>query len=309
MTEPSHPTLGAQAARQLANTTKTPPQWAGVTPRWLVSLLPWTPVEAGTYRVNKVKGEEAAIGIECSPSDANNLPEAFVDYEEQPREYTLTTVTTTIEVQTRISDLYRSPMDQVREQLGVLIEMVKERQENELVNNANYGLLGSAAPSMRVSTRAGAPTPDDLDELIAKVWKEPAFFLAHPRAIAAIGRECTFRGVPPPTVTLFGSPFLTWRGIPLIPSDKLKIKEGAKGAATTNILLLRTGEKKRGVVGLFQPGLPGEVSPSLTVRFMGINQRGAASYLISLYCSAAVLTDDALGVLENVNVGHYHEYK
>ncbi len=309
MTEPSHPTLGAQAARQLANTTKTPPQWAGVTPRWLVSLLPWTPVEAGTYRVNKVKGEEAAIGIECSPSDASNLPEAFVDYEEQPREYTLTTVTTTIEVQTRISDLYRSPMDQVREQLGVLIEMVKERQENELVNNANYGLLGSAVPSMRVSTRGGAPTPDDLDELIAKVWKEPAFFLAHPRAIAAIGRECTFRGVPPPTVTLFGSPFLTWRGIPLIPSDKLKIKEGAKGAATTNILLLRTGEKKRGVVGLFQPGLPGEVSPSLTVRFMGINQRGAASYLISLYCSAAVLTDDALGVLENVNVGHYHEYK
>jgi hypothetical protein len=309
MTESTHPTLGAQAARQLANTTKTPPQWAGVTPRWLVSLLPWTPVEAGTYRVNKVKGEEAAIGIECSPSDSSDLPEAFVDYEEQPREYTLTTVTTTIEVQTRISDLYRSPMDQVREQLGVLIEMVKERQENELVNNANYGLLNSVAPSMRVSTRAGAPTPDDLDELIAKVWKEPAFFLAHPRAIAAIGRECTFRGVPPPTTTIFGSPFVTWRGIPIVPSDKLKIADGAKGAATTNILLLRTGEKKRGVVGLFQPGLPGEVSPSLTVRFMGINQRGAASYLVSLYCSAAVLTDDALGVLENVNIGQYHEYK
>ena len=43
-------TLGAEAARQLANTTKTPPQWIGVTPRWLVSLLPWTPVEAGVPR-------------------------------------------------------------------------------------------------------------------------------------------------------------------------------------------------------------------------------------------------------------------
>ena len=63
------------------------------------------------------------------------------------------------------------------------------------------------------------------------------------------------------------------------------------------------------MVGLFQPGIPGEVSPSLSVRFMGINQRGAASYLVSLYCSAAVLTDDALGVLENVDVGKYHEYK
>ncbi|HWL89662.1 MAG TPA: family 2A encapsulin nanocompartment shell protein [Polyangiaceae bacterium] len=305
MTDTPHQTLGAQAARQLANTTKTPPQWAGITPRWLVSLLPWTPVEAGTYRVNRVHdGGEQGIGIECSPSDGENLPCAFVDYEEQPREYTLSTVTTTIEVQTRISDLYRSPMDQVREQLGVLIEMVKERQEGELINNANYGLLSSAVPSMRVSTRAGAPTPDDLDELISKVWKEPAFFLAHPAAIAAFGRECTRRGVPPPTVSLFGSPFVTWRGLPLIPTDKLAVTDNK-----TNILLLRTGEKKRGVVGLFQPGIPGEASPSLSVRLTGINQRGAAQYLVSLYCSAAVLTDDALGVLENVDVSRYHEYK
>jgi Phage capsid-like protein len=306
MTEAVHPTLGAAAARQLANTTKTPPQWIGTSPRWLVSLLPWVPVEAGTYRVNKVKeGGESEIRIECSPSDGEEIPSAFVDYEDQPREYTLSTVTTTIEVQTRISDLYRSPMDQVREQLAVLIEMVKERQERELVNNANYGLLSSVAPAMKVATRAGAPTPDDLDELISKVWKEPAFFLAHPRAIAAFGRECTRRGVPPPTVTLFGSPFVTWRGLPLIPCDKLDV--GADGK--TNILLLRTGEKKRGVVGLFQPGLPGEASPSLSVRLMGINRRGAAEYLVSLYCSAAVLTDDAIGVLEGVEVGKYHEYK
>jgi hypothetical protein len=297
--------LGAQAARQLANTTKTPPLWGKNTPRWLVSLLPWTPVEAGTYRVNRVReGNDAAIGITCTPGDGDTLPEAFIDYEDAPREYTLSTVTTTLEVQTRISDLYRSPMDQVREQLGVLLEMVKERQENELINNASYGLLNNAAPAQRISTRKGSPTPDDLDDLIAKVWKEPAFFLAHPRAIAAFGRECTYRGVPPPTVTLFGSPFVTWRGLPLIPSDKLAVSDDGK----TNILLLRTGEKKRGVVGLFQPGLPGEVSPSLSVRWMGINQRGAAAYLVSLYCSAAVLTEDALGVLENVDVGSYHEY-
>ena len=108
----THRTLGAGAARNLANTTKTPPQWVGITPRWLVNLLPWTPVEAGTYRVNKVKdGGETEISIECSPSDGAELPGAFVDYEDQPREYTLSTVTTTIDVQTRISDLYRSPMD------------------------------------------------------------------------------------------------------------------------------------------------------------------------------------------------------
>lgn len=307
----SHRTLSAEGARQLANTTKTPPQWVGVTPRWLVSLLPWTPVEAGTYRVNRVKGGGQGLGdiaIQCSPNDTDDLPLATVDYEEQPREYTLSTVTTTIEVQTRISDLYRSPMDQVREQLGVLIDMVKERQENELINNVSYGLLTNVTEGQRLSTRGGAPTPDDMDELITRVWKEPAFFLAHPRAIAAFGRECTRRGVPPATVTLFGSPFLTWRGIPIIPSDKLHI-EGDRGGGTSNILLMRTGEKKRGVVGLFQPGIPGEVSPSLSVRLMGINQRGAASYLVSLYCSSAILTDDAIAVLENVEVGKYHEYK
>ncbi len=294
-------TLGERAARQLANTTKTPPQWVGSTPRWLVQLLPWTPVEAGVYRINRVIDDKFAV--ECSPDDSSELPLARVKYEEKPREYNLTTVTTTLEVHTRISDLFRSPMDQVKEQLTVAVERIKEKQEDELVNNGTYGLLNSVHDSMRVKPRGAAPTPDDLDELIARVWKEPSFFLAHPRAIAAFGRECTRRGVPPPTISLFGAPVITWRGIPLVPCDKLHLV-GKK----SDILLMRTGEKKRGVIGLFQPGIPGEISPSLSVRFMGINPRGAAAYLISLYCSAAVMTEDAIGVLEGVEVDRYHEY-
>jgi hypothetical protein len=298
-------TLSEQQARQLANVTKTVPMMEAITPRWLVSFLSWVPVEAGTYRVNKVKVTRPGTRtIECSPDEEIDLPEIYVDYEEKPREYTLNAVTTVLDVQTRISDLYRSPHDQIREQLRLMIEKVKERQENELVNNTEYGLANNVAPEFKVKTRKGAPTPDDLDELISRVWKEPCFFLAHPRAIAAFGRECTRRGVPPPTANLFGSQFLTWRGIPLVPSDKLTIKN-----EKTSILLLRTGEKKQGVIGLFQPGLPGEVSPSLSVRFMGINHKAIASYLISLYCSIAVLTEDAIGVLENVNVDQYHEYK
>jgi Arc/MetJ-type ribon-helix-helix transcriptional regulator len=298
-------TLSEQQARQLANVTKTVPMMEAITPRWLVTFLSWVPVEAGTYRVNKVKVTRPGTRtIECSPDEEIDLPEIYVDYEEKPREYTLNAVTTVLDVQTRISDLYRSPHDQIREQLRLMIEKVKERQESELINNAEYGLLNNVAAEFKVKSKKGAPTPDDLDELIARVWKEPCFFLAHPRAIAAFGRECTRRGVPPPTVNLFGSQFLTWRGIPLVPSDKLAIKN-----EKTSILLLRTGEKKQGVIGLFQPGLPGEVSPSLSVRFMGINHKAIASYLISLYCSIAVLTEDAIGVLENVNVDQYHEYK
>ena len=298
-------TLSEQQARQLANVTKTAPMMEAITPRWLVSFLSWVPVEAGTYRVNKVKVTRPGTRtIECSPDEEIDLPEIYVDYEEKPREFTLNAVTTVLDVQTRISDLYRSPHDQIREQLRLMIEKVKERQESELVNNTEYGLINNVVPEFKIKARKGAPTPDDLDELIARVWKEPCFFLAHPRAIAAFGRECTRRGVPPPTVNLFGSQFLTWRGIPLVPSDKLPIK-----SEKTSILLLRTGEKRQGVIGLFQPGLPGEVSPSLSVRFMGINHKAIASYLISLYCSIAVLTEDAIGVLENVNVDQYHEYK
>ncbi|MFZ1129537.1 MAG: family 2A encapsulin nanocompartment shell protein [Terriglobales bacterium] len=298
-------TLSEQQARQLANVTKTVPMMETITPRWLVTFLSWVPVEAGTYRVNKVKPTHPGTRtIECSPDEEIDLPEIYVDYDEKPREYTLNAVTTVLDVQTRISDLYRSPHDQIREQLRLMIEKVKERQENELVNNAEYGLINNVASEFRVKTRKGAPTPDDMDELISRVWKEPGFFLAHPRAIAAFGRECTRRGVPPPTVNLYGSQFLTWRGLPLVPCDKLAIK-----SEKTSILLVRTGEKKQGVIGLFQPGLPGEVTPSLSVRFMGINHKAIASYLISLYCSIAVLTEDAIGVLEGVNVDQYHEYK
>ncbi|MCC7385141.1 MAG: hypothetical protein IT384_25060 [Deltaproteobacteria bacterium] len=294
-------TIGEKAARQLANTTKTPPQWRGATPRWLTQLIPWTPVEAGVYRVNQALDGDFAV--KCTPEPGDLLPVGLSNYETQPREYVLSSITTTIEVDTRVSDLFRSPMDQVKEQLTLAVEKLKEKQEHELLNNRSYGLLHNADPEMRIKSRKGTPTPDDLDELIATVWKEPAFFLAHPKAIAAFGRECTRRGVPPPTLSLFGSSFLTWRGLPLVPSDKLPIK-GHK----TDILLLRTGERKRGCIGLFQPGIPGEVSPSLSVRFMGINPHGGAAYLLSLYCSVAILTHDALGVLEGVAIDHYHEY-
>jgi hypothetical protein len=295
--------LGDVAARTLANATKTRPMMGTITPRWLPHLLNWVPVEAGIYRVNKVKDASQVI-VDCSARDERELPATYVDYEEWGREYMLSAVNTVLDVHSRVADLYSSPFDQTGEQLRLIVETIKERQESELINNKEYGLLNNVAKEQRIKTRTGAPTPDDLDELLSKVWKEPGFFLAHPKAIAAFGRECTRRGVPPPTVSLFGSQFLTWRGVPLIPCDKIGIKNNK-----SSILLLRTGESRQGVVGLYQPGLQGEQSPGLSVRFMGINHKAIASYLVSLYCSLAVLTDDALAVLDDVQVDKYHDYK
>lgn len=297
--------LGEKAAYQLANVTKTAPIYGAITPRWLVRLLDWKPLEAGIFRRNRVV-EDKTIDVVCSRTDLSDIPETYAEYEEQPREYILSSINAVLNVDTRISDLFSKPYDQVREQLRVTVEAVKERQESELLNNADYGLLNNVPGSQRIATRKGAPTPDDLDELLTKVWKEPSFFIANPRAIAAFGRECTRRGVPPPTVMLFGNSFLTWRGIPLIPSDKIRV---AGKVPKTKFLLLRVGERKQGVIGLFQPGLPGELSPGLSVRFKGIGDNGLASYLISLYCSVSVLADDAIAVLDDVEVGQYHEYK
>lgn len=299
---PAQLALGDSAARQLANATKTAATLSTLSPRWLTHLLPWVPVEAGIYRLNKVRNPQD-VQVLCAKRDESDLPSTFVDYEDQPREYFLNAVSTVLDVHTRISDLYSSPHDQIKEQLRLLIETIKEKQESELINNPDYGLLASVADEQRVFPLTGAPTPDDLDELLTKVWKEPAFFLTHPLAIAAFGRECTRRGVPPPTVSLFGSQFLTWRGLPLIPSDKVPVADGK-----SKILLMRVGEKRQGVVGLYQPGLAGEQSPGLSVRFMGISRNAIASYLISLYCSLAVTSDDALAVLDDVEVGKYHDY-
>ncbi len=302
--------LGERAAFQLANVTKTAPQFGLITPRWLVRLLDWKPLEAGTLRVNRVVDNQT-VEVVCDQTDEKVIPESFVNYQEKPREYTLNSISAIVDVQTKVSDLFSAPFSQIGEQLRLAIETVKERQESELINNNGYGLAKNVPASQRISTRTGAPTPDNLDELISKVWKEPSFFLAHPRAIAAFGRECTKRGVPPATVTLFGSPFLTWRGLPIVPCDKLLV-DGTSSptgpGGKTSILLLRVGEKKQGVIGLYQPGLPGEQTPGLSVRFMGINRNATGSYLVSLYCSAAVLVDDAIAALDNVEVGNYHEY-
>ncbi|CAO4135957.1 family 2B encapsulin nanocompartment shell protein [Methylorubrum extorquens] len=236
------------------------------------------------------------------------LPTTFVDYEIDPREYHLSTIQTILNTHTRVTDLYSNEIDQLREQIRLTVDAVKEREEWELLNNSQFGLLGEVAGRQRIPTRSGPPTPDDLDELLTLVWKKPAFFVAHPRAIAAFGREATRRGVPP-VVHLFGAPFITWRGVPLVPSDKLPIDtDPVTGAQTTSILLLRVGEGEQGVVGLQKSGVTGEIEPGLSVRYMGTNDHSIASHLVTRYFSAAVLVEDAIARLDNVLLGNYHDY-
>jgi CRP-like cAMP-binding protein len=242
---------------------------------------------------------EAAIELSSGHTGEPDLPGTFVDYELAPREYELSVAQTVLRVHSRVADLYNEPMDQTEQQLRLTIEALRERQEHELVNNPEFGLLANADLGHRIHTRSGPPTPDDLDELLAVVWKNPGFFLAHPRTIAAFGRECSRRGIYPDTVDVNGNRIPAWRGVPIYPCNKI----GVSDTRTSSIMLMRVGEQQQGVVGLHQTGLPDEYQPGLSVRFMGINPKAIVSYLVSAYYSAAILVPDALGVLENVELG------
>ncbi|MER5862287.1 family 2B encapsulin nanocompartment shell protein [Kitasatospora sp. NPDC002040] len=253
--------------------------------------------EGARQAVNKYG--EAAIAMSAGHRGEPELPSTFVDYELRPREYELSLAQTVLRVHTRVADLYNEPMNQTEHQLRLTIEALRERQEFELVNNPGFGLLSTAAYDQRISTWSGPPTPDDMDELLCR-RRGTKFYLAHPKAIAAIGREANKRGLYPDPVELDGKRVTAWRGVPILPCNKIPISK----AQTTSILAMRVGEHNQGVIGLRQTGLPDEYEPGLSVRFMGIDEKAIISYLVSTYYSVAALVPNAVGVLENVDVAH-----
>jgi hypothetical protein len=244
------------------------------------------------------KAGEASIDLTAGHDGEPVLQGTYVDYDPSPREYELAVAQTILRVHNRVTDLYNQPMNQLEQQLRLTVEALRERQEYELVNNPDFGLLHNADLKQRITTRTGPPTPDDLDELLTR-RRKTRLFLAHPRAIAAFGRECTARRLYPASSVLDGRRVTTWRGVPILPCDKIPVSE----TGTTSILAMRTGEDDNGVIGLRPAALPDEYQPGLNVRFMGVGDRAVTSYLVSAYYSAAVLVPNALGVLDDVEVG------
>ncbi|ULR55086.1 family 2B encapsulin nanocompartment shell protein [Streptomyces deccanensis] len=248
-------------------------------------------------RQRQNKHGEAEIALSAGHVGEADLPGTFVDYELRPREYELSVAQTVLRVHTRVSDLYNGPMNQSQEQLRLTIEALRERQEHELINNREFGLLHNADFKQRIQPRSGPPTPDDMDDLLCR-RRGTKLFLAHPRTIAAIGRGFNACGLHPDHVDLGGQTVPAWRGVPILPCDKIPISP----EQTSSIIAMRTGEKNQGVIGLRQTGLPDEYEEGLSVRFMGIDAKAITSYLVSTYYSAAVLLPDALGVMENVQI-------
>ncbi|MES9525613.1 family 2B encapsulin nanocompartment shell protein [Streptomyces capoamus] len=297
-------------------------------PLWLTSVraetagvvlaLPWAVVEEFTARVPSLAAHlreyverqrlptnrkgEAELPVQAGHVGEPTLPAGFVDYELSPREYELSLTQTVLRVHTRVADLYSDPMDQTAQQLRLTVEEIRERQEWELVNNREFGLLHNVDYGQRISSLTGPPTPDDMDELLA-MRRRTKVFLAHPKAIAAFFRQCNKRGLVPGTANVDGHEVPAWRGVPIFPCSKIPIT----GNHTSSIIALRTGEADQGVIGLYQTGIPEEFQPGLNVRFMGIDSAAIVNYLVTAYYSLAILVPDAAGILENVQVGRTAE--
>ncbi|MFG1808470.1 family 2B encapsulin nanocompartment shell protein [Streptomyces sp. NPDC049040] len=245
---------------------------------------------------------EADVPMRAGHRGEQAIPAGFVDYELAPREHELSLAQTVLRVHSRVADLYGDPMDQTEQQLRLTVEAIRERQEWELVNNREFGLLHSTDYGQRVSTWSGPPTPDDLDELLS-MRRGTRLLLAHPKAIAAFFRQCSKHGLVPGTATVDGHQVPAWRGVPIFSCGKIPVS----AQSTSSIIALRTGEADQGVIGLHRTGLPEEHQPGLSVRFMGIDTTAVVNYLVTAYYSLAILVPDAAGILENVQIGRAAE--
>lgn len=283
-------TLNPAAALQISYIHPSRPIWPGITPRWFLKILPFVSIESGVYRINQVKGEFDVI--HQSPF-GKELPNTFADYELKPKEIHLSAIHTVLRLNNVSGDLYNAPHNQLKEQTRLIVEALREEQEMQILEHPTTGLIRQADASMTMNA-GGKPTPDAMDDLLSLVWERPSFFLAHPKAIATFGKECTARGIKTDSVGMLGAPFITWRGVPIFPSDKLTVSKDGK----TNILCMRVGEEDQGVIGINQVGIPGEIEPGLSMRINGIDQQGCTNYMFVLYYGLAVLSPSALGVMK-----------
>ncbi|MFG1665627.1 family 2B encapsulin nanocompartment shell protein [Streptomyces sp. Y7] len=284
----------------------------------VLMVLPWSTVQEFSDRVPSLaehlsayaerqqlpmnrKGE-ADVPVQAGHVGEPTIGGGYVDYELAPREYELSLTQTVLRVHTRVADLFNNPMNQTEQQLRLTIEEIRERQEWELVNNREFGLLHSADYGQRISTFTGPPTPDDMDELLS-MRRKTKLFIAHPKAIAAFFRQCNRRGLVPGTANVDGHEIPAWRGVPIFPCNKIPISP----QHTSSIIALRTGEGDQGAIGLYQTGIPEEHQPGLNVRFMGIDANSIIRYLVTAYYSMAILVPDAVGILENAQIGRTPE--
>ena len=323
--------LRTESARVLSNPQKSRPFWGGRSPKWICRVIQsiesgCVPVSGGAYQVNRVDQPFLPIQVSHASSptelpardlrisnshgEGTPLDVSFAEYDTSPRTVELATIQTVVKIHSRVAALYSDRFDQVEQQLTIAADYMYETKENLIFNHPDYGLLNNVAPKLKIAA-AGPATPDVLDDLMSRVWKMPDVYVMHPETLDAFHRECNGRGLIPESVQMFGSSFTAWRGLPILPTNKLHLVSGGKevkdgkmvdrkpGSATSNVLLMRIGELKQGVVSLYAAGSGGsDRFPFINVDFMSHSDEAVSSYLMTMYAAMAVCTPGALACAE-----------
>lgn len=341
MTDINSDLLLSGQAELLSSSQKSIPFWGGKTPRWICQAFLATkaciPVKGGIYRINQAEegffnaplAEENYLDYPLTKTavpeimpmqdmkdkfahrEGEPLNTSFAAYREKPREIKLEIIQTVLKIHTRIPELYSETHNQLEQQMMLAAEYIYETKENLIFNHHDFGMLNQCAPSLK-SNKERPLTPDVLDTLLHTIWKRPDFFVMHPVALMVFHKEANRLGITLETCEMLGGIFTMWRGLPILPSNKLylyyrpgKHKETAHlhmldrpdGTCTTNVVLLRMGEAKQGVVSLFAEGTEGTKRfPLIKIDYMGTDDASIASYLMTMYAGIAVTVPGSLAV-------------
>lgn len=279
--------LHAEDAKKLIEKNKTEPIWENATSRWLLKFIEPKGIENTTYRINKV------CSINRVTTDGNeydSLPNDNVEYERKPEEIELATIETLIKIPSKVFDVMNYPHNQLNQQIKLTMENIYEHEEDYFINNKVTGLIAQCASKKRTLRLERTIHPDILDELLSMVWNKPSFFLMHPRILAEFSKVCTGLGLTLDYASYFGYTFTTWRGLPIVLSDKIPLSAGSP----THVFLIRTGVKDSGVIQLFNITPTESGYPGVFVKTSETDKLGTVTTRISLYANIAILSTESV---------------
>lgn len=273
-------------AKQLTEINKTLPIWEDSTPRWLLKILEAKGIENTTFRINKVKSINKILvdGYEYDPIIQDN-----VEYHHQPIEIELSALETLVKVPSKIYDVMNHPHDQMGYQIELTIQNIYEHKEKYFINNLDTGLISFCTKNNRIQEYNTVINPYILDNLLSLVWIKPTFYLMHPTSLSDFCKSCNDKGLNTGCMELFGYQFVTWRGLPIITSDKIPFSKSG-----TFVFLIRTGVEDSGVIQLYNIAPTKSGHQGVFIETAMTDHLGNVTSRISTYTNIAVLSNESI---------------